>query len=100
VFWPIARIDFQVRISTAKVYGISWFPNSRLGTYLREILFRASRGGPGAKQSFAKAGARTEFGHEVNPVRRGYVDDPTHWRYSSARNYARKKGLLEVCTHW
>ncbi len=22
-----------------------------------------------------------------NPVRRGYVDDPTHWVYSSARNY-------------
>ena len=23
-----------------------------------------------------------------NPVRRGYVDAPEHWRYSSARNYA------------
>ena len=22
-----------------------------------------------------------------NPVRRGYVDAPEHWRYSSARNY-------------
>ena len=33
--------------------------------------------------------------HE-NPVRRGYVDVPVHWRYSSARNYAGLKGLLEV----
>lgn len=31
-----------------------------------------------------------------NPVRRGYVDQPEHWRYSSARNYAREPGLIEV----
>lgn len=35
-----------------------------------------------------------------NPVRRGYVDDPTHWRYSSARNYAGQVGLLEVEINW
>ncbi len=35
-----------------------------------------------------------------NPVKRGYVDDPTHWRYSSARNYARLPGLLEVERAW
>ncbi|HZY10660.1 MAG TPA: transposase [Bacteroidota bacterium] len=35
-----------------------------------------------------------------NPVRRGYVDDPCHWRYSSARNYAGEKGLIEVVTEW
>lgn len=35
-----------------------------------------------------------------NPLRRGYVDDPTHWRYSSARNYARLPGLLDVVTDW
>ena len=23
-----------------------------------------------------------------NPLRRGYVDDPVHWRYASARSYA------------
>ncbi len=31
-----------------------------------------------------------------NPVRRGYVDDPTHWRYSSCRNYLGQQGLLAV----
>jgi putative transposase len=31
-----------------------------------------------------------------NPVRRGYVDLPEHWRYSSARNYAGLEGLLPV----
>jgi hypothetical protein len=35
-----------------------------------------------------------------NPVRRGYVDLPEHWRYSSARNYAGLDGLVPVVTDW
>jgi REP element-mobilizing transposase RayT len=35
-----------------------------------------------------------------NPVKRGYVDEPTHWRYSSARNYAGQPGLIPVTTDW
>lgn len=35
-----------------------------------------------------------------NLVQRGYVDLPIHWRYSSAQNYARMKGLLPVRTTW
>jgi REP element-mobilizing transposase RayT len=35
-----------------------------------------------------------------NPVKRGYVDDPTHWRYSSARNYSGMPGLIDVATNW
>ncbi|OLP18942.1 transposase [Leptolyngbya sp. 'hensonii'] len=31
-----------------------------------------------------------------NPVKRGYVDDPAHWRYSSYRNYLGELGLLPV----
>jgi REP element-mobilizing transposase RayT len=31
-----------------------------------------------------------------NPVKRGYVDRPEHWRYSSARNYLGETGLIEV----
>ena len=31
-----------------------------------------------------------------NPVKRGYVDEAVHWRYSSARDYEGKSGLLEV----
>ncbi|MEB3267435.1 MAG: hypothetical protein VKJ09_02745 [Leptolyngbya sp.] len=31
-----------------------------------------------------------------NPVRRGYGDDPAHWRYSSYRNYLGEPGLLGV----
>ncbi|MBV4396080.1 hypothetical protein KU392_02265 [Advenella alkanexedens] len=35
-----------------------------------------------------------------NPVKRGYVDEVTHWRYSSARQYAGLPGLLDICTEW
>jgi len=35
-----------------------------------------------------------------NPVKRGYVDQPEHWRYSSARNYAGLEGLIEVTRAW
>ncbi len=35
-----------------------------------------------------------------NPVRRGYVDMPEHWRYSSARDYAGGKGLLPLVMAW
>ncbi len=31
-----------------------------------------------------------------NPVKRGYVDKPEHWRYSSARDYAGLDGLVEI----
>ncbi len=35
-----------------------------------------------------------------NPVKRGYVDEPTHWRYSSARNYAGMDALIPIVTDW
>ncbi|VAW39931.1 Transposase and inactivated derivatives [hydrothermal vent metagenome] len=31
-----------------------------------------------------------------NPVKRGYVDVPKHWRYSSARIYEGNQGLLDI----
>jgi REP element-mobilizing transposase RayT len=42
---------------------------------------------------------KLEYIHN-NPVKRGYVDDPTHWRCSSARNYAGQAGVIEVVTDW
>jgi len=35
-----------------------------------------------------------------NPVKRGYVDLPEHWRYSSARDYNGQKGLVEISRVW
>lgn len=42
---------------------------------------------------------KIEYAHN-NPVVRGFVDDPVHWRWSSARNYAGQPGLIEVVTDW
>ncbi|MFV2068225.1 MAG: transposase [Pirellulales bacterium] len=42
---------------------------------------------------------KLEYIHN-NPLRRGYIDDPAHWRYSSARNYAGQPGLIDIVTDW
>jgi len=54
---------------------------------------------PEQTQGEAMMRQKLEYIHN-NPVARGYVDDPVHWRYSSARNYARRAGLIEVVTQW
>jgi putative transposase len=42
---------------------------------------------------------KLEYIHH-NPVERGYVDLPEHWRYSSARSYLEQPALMEVVTDW
>jgi len=42
---------------------------------------------------------KLEYIHN-NPVKRGYVDDPLHWRHSSARVYAGRVGLIDVVRDW
>jgi REP-associated tyrosine transposase len=42
---------------------------------------------------------KAEYIHN-NPVKKGYVNDPIHWRYPSAGNYAGLTGLLEVTLAW
>lgn len=42
---------------------------------------------------------KLEYIHR-NPVERGYLEEPTHWRYSSASNYEGMEGLIPVFTDW
>jgi REP element-mobilizing transposase RayT len=42
---------------------------------------------------------KLEYIHN-NPLRRGHVELPEHWRYSSARNYVGLPGLIDVITNW
>ena len=42
---------------------------------------------------------KLDYTHQ-NPVKRGYVDDSVHWRYSIARNYAGLPGLIPIFTGW
>jgi len=50
-------------------------------------------------QSEAMMRQKLEYIH-ANPVRRGYVDAPADWRYSSARDYEGRPGLVPVVTEW
>jgi REP element-mobilizing transposase RayT len=42
---------------------------------------------------------KLEYIHD-NPVKRGYVDEATHWRQSSARSYAGMPAVFPVETTW
>jgi hypothetical protein len=42
---------------------------------------------------------KIEYIHH-NPVKRGLVDDPVQWIYSSSANYAGLPGLLDVEQKW
>ncbi len=42
---------------------------------------------------------KLEYIH-MNPVKRGYVDEPVQWRYSSARSYFGMPGLIDLVTDW
>jgi len=54
---------------------------------------------PQALQNDAMMRQKIEYIHH-NPVKRGLVDDPVQWVYSSAANYAGLRGLLEVEQNW
>jgi len=38
---------------------------------------------------------KPEYIHN-NPIERGYIEDPAHWRYSSYRNYMNMEAPLEI----
>ena len=42
---------------------------------------------------------RVNYIHQ-NPVKRGYVDEAEHWRYSSEKDYAEIEGLIKIEKLW
>jgi len=50
-------------------------------------------------QNDAMMRSKIEYIHN-NPVKRGYVDNAEHWRYSSARDYDGREGLLPIERLW
>jgi REP element-mobilizing transposase RayT len=50
---------------------------------------------PQVLQNEAMALDKLKYIHN-NPVKRGYVDDPAHWRYSSYRNYMGLAAVLPI----
>ncbi len=50
-----------------------------------------------AELIFSEAMLRQKLDYmHANPVKRGYVELPEHWRYSSAANYAGLAGLITI----
>jgi REP element-mobilizing transposase RayT len=61
----------------------------------REYQFRQE--GAHAEMIFSEPVMREKLDDiHQNPVKRGYVDRPEHWRYSSARNYLGEQGLIAI----
>lgn len=54
---------------------------------------------PKIMQTDAMMISKIKYIHE-NPVKRGYVDEAIHWRYSSARDYEDMDGLIEIERFW
>ncbi|MDY0403914.1 transposase [Sulfurovum sp.] len=54
---------------------------------------------PKLMQTDAMMISKIKYIHE-NPVKRGYVDEAVHWRYSSARDYEGMQGLIDVERFW
>jgi putative transposase len=91
---------------------IDWFRDRGAQSTLQQLAFYRAHHKPDREYQLWQEGShpemiqsdemmwqKLEYIHN-NPVRRGYVDDPLHWRYSSARNYARMQGLIPVTTQW
>jgi REP element-mobilizing transposase RayT len=81
-------------------------------TILQQLAFRKARHKVDRKHQLWQEGShpqqissdemmrqKIDYIH-YNPVKRGFVDEPEHWRYSSARNYAGLPGLIDVATDW
>ena len=65
--------------------------------YKRDREYQFWQEGSHAEMVFSEAVMREKLDYiHQNPVKRGYVDVPEHWRYSSARDYAGQTGLMEV----
>ncbi len=96
---------------TAKML-IRYLEEKRVERILREFAFHKKQhkndrkyqvweegSHPQLLQNLEMLRQKLEYIH-FNPVKRGYVDEPIHWRYSSARNYANMESLLPVFTDW
>lgn len=79
--WMLHRFEFNAHLSTKVRHYKVW----QDGNEAKELL------------SNCFIDQKLESIHQ-NPVRAEWVDEPGHYRYSSAANYANLSGLLEVET--
>ena len=87
---------------------IDYLQAQRVEQYLKRLSFAKRAHKTDREHQFWQEGSHAEMIlHEAmmrekldyihnNPVKRGYVDKPEHWRYSSARNYLGQEGLIVI----
>jgi REP element-mobilizing transposase RayT len=72
---------------------LSWYRKRHKTDQMYQVWQEGSH--PEMIQSEDMLSQKLDYIH-FNPVRKGYVDDPAHWRYSSYRDYHGGIGLLPV----
>ena len=99
--------DFKGFTSRKLITELQTIPESRREWLLDKFAFEARRSGRAKNFKIWKDDNhavemtghdsldRLAYIHE-NPVRAGLVDEPDHYVYSSAREYAGRKGLVEI----
>ncbi|HEV2948760.1 MAG TPA: hypothetical protein VGX70_15405 [Gemmataceae bacterium] len=116
IHWIASAVDLSKEVANFKSYTarriVDLLVEHRAETLLRQMRYHKKRhkidqlyqlwqegNHPQQIQNDEMMVQKLEYIHN-NPVKRGYVDDPVHWRYSSARNYAGQVGLVKVETEW
>jgi REP element-mobilizing transposase RayT len=100
--------DFKTFTSKAITASIQDEPESRRDWLLYMFSFYANRtnandyfkvwtGNNHPEEIYSDRFGKTKLNYiHQNPVRAGIVNEPDHYLYSSAANYAGKKGLIEI----
>jgi REP element-mobilizing transposase RayT len=91
-------IDYLIEKKAERVLEqLSW---QKLA-HKRDRMYQLWQEGSHPKMLVDEKMMRQKFDYiHMNPVKRGYVDEPEHWRYSSVRNYLGDDGLISVTTDW
>lgn len=67
------------------------------GAHKVDRVYQVWQEGVHAEMVYSESVMRQKLDYiHLNPVKRGYVDFGDQWRYSSARDYHGKSGLIEV----
>ncbi len=75
---------------------LTWLRFSRLA-HKQDREYQFWQEGVHAELVFSEAMMREKLDYiHANPVKRGYVNLPEHWRYSSASSYAGQVRLIEI----
>ena len=91
-------IDYFVNKNASRVLRLLYYSKSVHKTN-REYQLWQEGSHPEQIQSREMMLQKIEYIHD-NPVKRGYVEDPVHWLYSSSRNYAGMEGIIEIEKAW